>query len=996
MKKLFLFLLLALLVSVCAAADYSQGAEIINGTVIEATPTLDGVLDDAYLDSLCVKLNPPSYVGAETDVFATVYSLYDDGFVYVFFNVENDTTLTSADPSYIARDSHPSLNDAVEVRIGDNGAGKLPEYTGTNNHHLIIADPFELRCSAYKSTLGNRTALLSSASKITSETSYTVELRIPLKAPLEESDVLQFNFQVDDLQDADGTTGYVGLSSSYSELNSFSVDASTHYPTVAPTVSHVEFTPPIHNQRFLFSRPNSTTGMSFIVHYLDGTSVDVTDEVVLDKTEFTSVGYTLVNAVWKDLKAPFLAEVHYARGYEAGYTWQVYSHGTLYVTGEIPNFTEAAPSPWSEYSEYITSLLPAPEVTVIGDRAFAECYNLEKARIPDSVAYIGADAFADCPRLVIYADKNTVAREYALKNNLVTSLRLNGANPSAIITSNTVMKGTPTLDGTLDDAYLDSARVRLRPPAYEGADTDVEADVWTLFDDEYVWVFFKVENDKTLMSADDGYIAGDPHPSFNDAVEVRIGDNGAGKLPFETDTEDTHLLFIADAYGKRFSNYKNIIGDYSDKAESVSKIISDTSYCVEMKLPLLKAFEKGDSITMNFQVDDLQNDEGDTGYIGLGGGYPILVDFELGFDVASGTIDTINWVVSAEGVLTVSGEGAIPAYTKSANAPWTAYAKNITKIVVSDGVTEIGAYAFYNLTKATTIEVADSVEKVGQLFLRDSGITEIALPGVKTVALNAFGSATELATVIFSENAVDFKGNIFNNQTVTVKAPESSYADKYVELYADRYSGSVTFESDGTTASNPVVRFAFAGDSVFFAIFENAKGNWALEISGQGKMKNFPYVCQKNIDKGFTFSPMYYIGEVEDKIDGVEPEAKILSIKVAEGITTIGNYIFYKCTKATALTLPEGITSIGQGAFRNCQRLKTITLPESVTKIEKTAFVSCKTLTELYIPEGVTVVGSGIFEKCDKIDSLVVKTKSAEAIAVISAEYPTVTIVSDF
>ncbi|MBQ9975942.1 MAG: leucine-rich repeat domain-containing protein, partial [Clostridia bacterium] len=202
--------------------------------------------------------------------------------------------------------------------------------------------------------------------------------------------------------------------------------------------------------------------------------------------------------------------------------------------------------------------------------------------------------------------------------------------------------------------------------------------------------------------------------------------------------------------------------------------------------------------------------------------------------------------------------------------------------------------------------------------------------------------------------------------------------------------------TDGTTASNPVVRFAFAGDSAFFAIFENAKGNWALEISGQGIMKNFPYVCEKNIKAGYTFSPMYYIGEVEEKIDGVEPEAKILSIKVADGITTVGNYIFYKCTKATALTLPEGITSIGQGAFRNCQRLKTITLPESVTKIEKTAFVSCKTLTELYIPEGVTVVGSGIFEKCDKIDSLVVKTKSAEAIAVISAEYPTVTIVSDF
>ena len=73
-----------------------------------------------------------------------------------------------------------------------------------------------------------------------------------------------------------------------------------------------------------------------------------------------------------------------------------------------------------------------------------------------------------------------------------------------------------------------------------------------------------------------------------------------------------------------------------------------------------------------------------------------------------------------------------------------------------------------------------------------------------------------------------------------------------------------------------------------------------------------------------------------------------------------------------------------------------ITLPETVTRIEKTAFVSCKTLTEIYIPEGVVEVGNGIFDKCDKIDSLVVKTKSKTAIAVISAEYPEVTIVTEF
>ncbi|MBQ9976400.1 MAG: leucine-rich repeat protein, partial [Clostridia bacterium] len=91
----------------------------------------------------------------------------------------------------------------------------------------------------------------------------------------------------------------------------------------------------------------------------------------------------------------------------------------------------------------------------------------------------------------------------------------------------------------------------------------------------------------------------------------------------------------------------------------------------------------------------------------------------------------------------------------------------------------------------------------------------------------------------------------------------------------------------------------------------------------------------------------------------------------------------------------EGITSIGQGAFRLCQRLTKITLPEAVTKIEKTAFVSCGALTEIYIPEGVVEVGTGIFEKCTTAN-ITVKTKSETAISVISAEYPEVTIVTEF
>ncbi|MBR5460546.1 MAG: hypothetical protein IKV53_06720 [Clostridia bacterium] len=49
----------------------------------------------------------------------------------------------------------------------------------------------------------------------------------------------------------------------------------------------------------------------------------------------------------------------------------------------------------------------------------------------------------------------------------------------------------------------------------------------------------------------------------------------------------------------------------------------------------------------------------------------------------------------------------------------------------------------------------------------------------------------------------------------------------------------------------------------------------------------------------------------------------------------------------------------------------------------------------MYIPEGVTTVGYGIFNKCT-LENITVKTKSEAAIAVISAEYPTVKIITEF
>lgn len=217
------------------------------------------------------------------------------------------------------------------------------------------------------------------------------------------------------------------------------------------------------------------------------------------------------------------------------------------------------------------------------------------------------------------------------ETKITDSSNVKGIGSSAIIVCDTVMKETAIVDGILDNAYTSSMQVKINPPKYAGSDTDVRATVYTLYDDDYVYVFYQVENDTTLLSADDDYIQDHPMPSNNDAVELRIADDLEGHLPEYTGSNAAHHLFIMDAYGKRFSNYEDSIENYVDLMKGASKITSATSYTVEMAIPVVSPFNEGDIIQFNFQIDDCQNaKEQKTGYIGLGKSYTTLVDFKIG------------------------------------------------------------------------------------------------------------------------------------------------------------------------------------------------------------------------------------------------------------------------------------------------------------------------------------------------------------------------------
>ncbi len=100
--------------------------------------------------------------------------------------------------------------------------------------------------------------------------------------------------------------------------------------------------------------------------------------------------------------------------------------------------------------------------------------------------------------------------------------------------------------------------------------------------------------------------------------------------------------------------------------------------------------------------------------------------------------------------------------------------------------------------------------------------------------------------------------------------------------------------------------------------------------------------------------------------------SSVKKVVIEDGVTSIGNWAFYKCTSLTTITIPDSVTSIGDWAFYKCTSLTTITIPDSVTSIGEAAFRGCSSLTSITIPDSVTSIGDAAFSHCSNLKSITI------------------------
>ena len=141
----------------------------------------------------------------------------------------------------------------------------------------------------------------------------------------------------------------------------------------------------------------------------------------------------------------------------------------------------------------------------------------------------------------------------------------------------------------------------------------------------------------------------------------------------------------------------------------------------------------------------------------------------------------LTWTLH-EGLLLISGTGDMTSFLLT-SAPWSEYAEEIESIVIDEGVTSIGNFAFKDCVNLEKVKIGKGVEMVsGSAFSGCVSVKEIKLPdSVTLIGNNAFKGCTELEFVHIPSSVTTIGSNILEGTNAYI-------CSESIECYAKTYA----------------------------------------------------------------------------------------------------------------------------------------------------------------------------------------------------------------
>ena len=334
----------------------------------------------------------------------------------------------------------------------------------------------------------------------------------------------------------------------------------------------------------------------------------------------------------------------------------------------------------------------------------------------------------------------------------------------------------------------------------------------------------------------------------------------------------------------------------------------------------------------------------------------------------------------------------------------------VTNLAITDGVTEIKPFAFYNCSSMTSVTMPSSVTTIGNhAFFGCTSLYSMTLPDSNTTIGNyAFSGCTSLSSITLSGDNTSIGSSSFSGctslSTITLSGDNTSIGHSSfsgctslstITLSGDNTSiGSSAF-SGCTSLSN--ITLSGNNTSIGSSAFSGCTSLSNITLSGNNTSigSSAFYGCTNltsvdyngtiaqwcNIDfSSETSNPVYYSHSLN--ISG----SPVTNLTIPDGVTEIKPFVFYYCSSLTSVTIPSSVTTIGNYAFYGCSGLTTVDYTGTIVQwcnIDFSGYyanpvyyshslningsslnINDSSVTNLVIPNSVTSIGDNAFANC--------------------------------
>lgn len=625
-----------------------------------------------------------------------------------------------------------------------------------------------------------------------------------------------------------------------------------------------------------------------------------------------------------------------ASGTTSDVDWVLTSDYVLTLTaqaggnGTTADYTTSSKAPWSSYVASITKVVVEEGVVYLGDRLFKDCSSLtaENIQIASTVTTYGASLFQNCSALTSYTVPTTV-----------TTIGNACFYNCTALTSVEILGSITVLEHRMFTNCSSLAEIKL--PASIASFTY--------------------------------------HTGNQSAFRACGPKDGSTKVYFA-----------------------------GTEAEWVAVMATDTNgYC---------ATDLTDSVITVICSDTVVDDGSDSGSEEEGSGS----DDEQGGTtdpnvLASGTTGTVDWSLSTDGVMTLSAQsgttGVTDNYANKTSAPWYEYMDNIVKVVIEEGVTVLGERLFYGADSLTEVVFpATSLTTISEGAFREcTALETITLPSsLTTLGRAQFYNSTNLKEVIINGSITYLDelvvGGCGNLTTITIPGTVTNLSGTGNKNTFYNCYGLTTINFGGTVNEWKLVLARGNSDTVMDSNITvyctdgtyNYDPNETLPDPSEGEDEDATIVSGTTgaltwtLDRTtgvFTLSGTGASANysstttgVNGSVNGATPWAdymdEITKVVVEEGVTTLGNRLFYGADILTEVVFPESsLTTIGNGTFRLCNSLEEITLPDSLTTLTRVAFYSCANLKKVVLGtenSKLTTLNDQTFYLCSNLTEITI------------------------